>query len=160
MYDVTCFLYFLHTITPLRSNIPCEDTLDIPMTLDATATTIPSPISSNIPEPRPGWLASEQSNAEHTQQANRAALLDGECLRATTKDVTKARGQRPQNRMQCAHSSHAAMMCLGAWSSGRIRASGARGRGFDSRSSPSHVAHVAARAAGQPRDARTPDAGQ
>ena len=39
------------------------------------------------------------------------------------------------------------MMCLGAWSSGMIRASGARGRGFDSHSSPSHVAHVAARAA-------------
>ena len=99
MYDVTCFLYFLHTITPLRSNIPCEDTLDIPMTLDATATTIPSPISSNIPEPRPGWFASEQSNTPQSTHNKRIkALLDGECLRATIKDVTEARGQRPQNR--------------------------------------------------------------
>ena len=34
MYDVTCFLYILYVITPPRSNIPCEDMLGIPMTLD------------------------------------------------------------------------------------------------------------------------------
>ena len=77
----------------------------------------------------------------------------------TIKDLAKAHGQRPQNRGSvCANACRHVHM--GAWSSGMIRASGARGRGFDSRSSPSHVAHVAARAAGQPRDARTPNAGQ
>ena len=79
----------------------------------------------------------------------------------TIKDLAKAHGQRPQPGAACAHRratgrSNTCRRVLGAWSSGMIRASGARGRGFDSRSSPSHIAHVAARAAGQSRDARTP----
>ena len=116
--------------------------LGTPMTLDATATTIPSPISSNIPEPRPGRLASEQSNtpqSTHNKQIGQPYCAESG-LRATIKDFAKARGQRPQNRGNaCAPASHAAMKRKGAWSSGRIRASGARGRGFDSRSSPSHT---------------------
>ena len=61
----------------------------------------------------------------------------------TIKDFAKAHGQRPQNRGSANACRHVHM---GAWSSGTIRASGARGRGFDSRSSP----------AGQSRDARNP----
>ena len=116
-------------------------------------------------EPRPGRLASRAKahSKARNKQIGQPYWTESVCLRATIKDFAKARGQRPQNRgsvrtsIACRH----VAMCLGAWSSGMIRASGARGRGFDSRSSPSHVAHVAARAAGQSRDdAAKPPLGQ
>ena len=92
------------------------------MTLDATATTIPSPISSNIPEPRPGRLASEQSNtpqSTHNKQIGQPYCAESG-LRATIKNVTKARGQRPQNRGNaCAPASHAAMLQC-AWELGLV----------------------------------------
>ena len=48
----------------------------------------------------PTWQACFESKS--TQQKHnkriRAALLDGDGLRATIKDFAKARGQRPQNR--------------------------------------------------------------
>ena len=128
-----------------RVNIPCEDVLDTPMSVDDDGDGANSLSDRKVLELNLAGL--QKRHTASTKQANRAALLDGACLRATIKDFTKARGQRPQNRGGvCAPASHAAMMCLGAWSSGMIRASGARGRGFDSRSSP----------AGQSRDARNP----
>ena len=95
MYDVTCFLY----IPLLRSNISCEDVLGMPMAVDeggdgANSFYVRESFQS------PTWQACFESKS--TQQKHnkriRAALLDGDGLRATIKDFAKARGQRPQNR--------------------------------------------------------------
>ena len=124
MYDVTCFLYILYVITPPRSNIPCEDMLDIPMAVDDKrdgANSLSAVRLRNFQEHRI-WQACFRAKAsqQSTQQASRAALLDGECLRATIKDCTKARGQRPQNRGNaCAPASHAAMLQC-AWELGLV----------------------------------------
>ena len=128
-----------------RVDIPCEGMLGIPMAVDddqqrqfLVSVREVSSGSSDLA----GLLREQKHTAKAHNKRIKAALLDGEGLRATIKDVTKARGQRPQNRgsvrtsIACRHT-----VCLGAWSSGMIRASGARGRGFDSRSShvaPSH----------------------
>ena len=53
----------------------------------------------------------------------------------TIKDLAKALGSVRNTGAACANACRHVHM--GAWSSGMIRASGARGRGFDSRSSPS-----------------------
>ena len=98
--------------------------LGTPMTLDATATTIPSPISSNIPEPRPGRLASEQSNtpqSTHNKQIGQPYCAESG-LRATIKDFAEARGQRPQNRGQRARTVAlpAAASCAVCWELGLV----------------------------------------
>ena len=83
-------------------------------------------------------------------------------LRATIKDVTKARGQRPQNRGNaCAPASHAAMLQC-AWELGLVAGYALREREVVGSipAVPHRTSHNLLRAAGQPRDARTPDAGQ
>ena len=135
--------------------------LDIPMTLDGSDGDNSLCPFEKFPRGRaPTWQAcfGAKTHSKSTLQASRAALLDGECLSQSNHQhprqgagaASANRGSSVRTSIACRH----VAMCVGAWSSGMVRASGARGRGFDSRSSPSHVAHVAARAAGQSRDAR------
>ena len=76
----------------------------------------------------------------------------------TIKDLAKALGGvritgGSVRTIACRH------VHMGAWSSGMIRASGARGRGFDSRSSPSHTSQCCASSRAVAGRAH-PDAGQ
>ena len=134
------------------------------MTLDATATTIPSPISSNIPEPRPGRLASEQSNtpqSTHNKQIGQPYCAESG-LRATIKDFAKARGQRPQNRGNaCAPASHAAIVQC-AWELGLVAGYALREREVVGSipAVPRRTHRTICANSGQSRDALTPDAGQ
>ena len=142
--------------------------LDIPMAVDDKrdgANSLSAVRLRNFQEHRI-WLACFRLRAAHTAKARNKQAGQPYWTESVSEQPSRTAPRRAGSVRKtgaCVRTSIACRhvaMCLGAWSSGRIRASGARGRGFDSRSSPSHVAHVAARAAGQSRDARTPNAGQ
>ena len=126
-----------------RVKIPCEDVLDTPLAVDDDGDGANSLSARNFQSSASGWLCFRaKASQQSTQELNRAALLDGEWSQSNHQHPRQGAGAASaKTGAACAPASHAAMMCLGAWSSGMIRASGARGRGFDSRSSPSHTSH-------------------
>ena len=160
MYNVTCFLYIWYVIKPPRSNIPCEDMLDIPMTVETHGDGANSLSDrGKFQSPELAGLLREQKHTAKTHNKQIGQPYWTESASEQPPRTSPGRAGSVRRTGACVRTSIACrhvVMCLGAWSSGRIRASGARGRGFDSRSSP--IAHRTSCASS--RGTRAPNAGQ